>query len=74
MTTDILEQTGLRLGPGTLYGSISKLNELGLIAALPGEDRRCPYEITAAGRVALTGALDVWSKVVVAGNHRLATA
>ncbi len=74
MTLDIAEQSGLQLGPGTLYGSIAKLCELGLIAALPGEDRRLPYEITPAGRAALTDALETWTKVVHSGRQRLAQA
>jgi DNA-binding PadR family transcriptional regulator len=74
MTADILEQAGVRLGPGTLYGSIAKLCERGLIAALPSDDRRLPYEITPAGRAALTDALDMWSKVVTTGTIRLGQA
>jgi DNA-binding PadR family transcriptional regulator len=50
----VLEQTGVRLGPGTLYGSLTKLVERGLIAVLDRDDRRRPYEITETGR--LTGA------------------
>lgn len=74
MTLDILEQSGLRLGPGTLYGSIAKLCELGLITALPGEDRRLPYQITPAGREALREALQTWTRVVSSGRQRLAQA
>ncbi|OLB76480.1 MAG: PadR family transcriptional regulator [Actinobacteria bacterium 13_2_20CM_2_71_6] len=73
ITADILEQTGLRLGPGTLYGSITKLVDRGLIAPLPGEDRRQPYEITARGRVALSAHLATWERIVRVGAGRLAT-
>jgi DNA-binding PadR family transcriptional regulator len=71
ITTDVLEQTGIRLGPGTLYGALGKLAERGLVAALPSEDRRRPYEITAAGRAALATQLTTWSRVVDAGKARL---
>ena len=71
ITQDILQQTGIRLGPGTLYGSLTKLVERGLIAPLPGEDRRRPYEITAAGRAALEAQLASWSRIVEAGKVRL---
>jgi len=74
MTLDILEQSGLRLGPGTLYGSIAKLRQRGLIAALPGEDRRLPYEITPEGREALSEALLMWSQIVTIGRRRMALA
>lgn len=74
MTLDIREQSGMHLGPGTLYGSIAKLCDLGLIAALPGEERRLPYEITPAGRQALSEALETWTRVVHSGQQRLAGA
>jgi DNA-binding PadR family transcriptional regulator len=71
ITEDILEQTGIRLGPGTLYGSLSKLVERGLIAPVPSEDRRRPYEITATGQAALQTQLASWSRIVEAGRARL---
>jgi DNA-binding PadR family transcriptional regulator len=71
ITEDIFEQTGIRLGPGTLYGCLTKLVERGLIAPLRSEDRRRPYEITAAGKVALETQLASWSKIVNAGKARL---
>lgn len=49
ITQDIAAQVGVRLGPGTLYGAIGRLEERGLIEALPAEDRRRPYRMTAAG-------------------------
>lgn len=71
ITADVLEQTGIRLGPGTLYGSLVKLVDRGLVVALPSEDRRRPYEITAAGRAALSTQLASWSRIVEAGKARL---
>ena len=46
---DIEEIAGVTLGPGTLYGALSRLESNGLVEALPAEDRRRPYRITAAG-------------------------
>ena len=46
---DIDDFAGVRMGPGTLYGCLSKLEEAGLIEALPTQDRRHPYRITAEG-------------------------
>src|SRR5262249_4055583 len=46
---DIKGFAGLQLGPGTLYGALDRLERMGLIEALPAEDRRQPYRITAAG-------------------------
>jgi DNA-binding PadR family transcriptional regulator len=71
ITEDIVEQTGIRLGPGTLYGSLTKLVERGLIAPLQSEDRRRPYEITPAGQAALQAQLASWSRIVEAGRARL---
>ena len=71
ITEDILEQTGIRLGPGTLYGSLAKLVERGLISPLESADRRRPYEITPAGRTALEAQLASWSRIVEAGRFRL---
>jgi DNA-binding PadR family transcriptional regulator len=71
ISADVLEQTGVRLGPGTLYGSLVKLVERGLAAPLASEDRRRPYEITTAGRAALAAQLKTWSQVVETGKARL---
>lgn len=49
ITEDVEATTGARLGPGTLYGALARLEDRGLVRALPSEDRRKPYAITAAG-------------------------
>jgi DNA-binding PadR family transcriptional regulator len=46
---DTEHSVGILLGPGTLYAALTRLEERGQVRALPGEDRRRPYEITAAG-------------------------
>lgn len=53
MIEDIEEMSGTRLGPGTLYGALARLEEHGLIEAIPTESRRRPYRLTPAGRTAL---------------------
>ena len=51
---DVEEHSGERLGPGTLYGAIARLEEMGLIVPLEAKERgRRPYRITDAGRRAL---------------------
>jgi DNA-binding PadR family transcriptional regulator len=72
ITEDIRQQTGIGLGPGTLYGSLTKLAERGLIRRLDSQDRRRPYEITATGRTALQAQLASWSRIVETGKARLA--
>jgi len=50
MMEDIERFAGVRLGPGTLYGAITRLEERGLIRPVPSDDRRQPYKLTAEGR------------------------
>ena len=64
---DIKGFAGLELGPGTLYGALDRLERLGLIEALPAEDRRHPYRITAPGVVALRAHLDSLERVSAVG-------
>ncbi len=49
MTQDIEVLFGIAIGPGTLYGAISRLEEHGYIEPLGGDDRRRPYRLTARG-------------------------
>src|SRR5476651_2670501 len=49
MTEDIAGVSGQRLGPGTLYGAIARLEEREWIEPLPADDRRRPYKLTIAG-------------------------
>jgi DNA-binding PadR family transcriptional regulator len=50
---DVEEFTGQRMGPGTLYGAIERLETAGLISPEPPDDRRVPYRLTDRGRAAL---------------------
>jgi DNA-binding PadR family transcriptional regulator len=71
ITRDVEQMTGTRLGPGTLYGALSRLEARGLIEALPAEARRRPYRLTAAGRTALGEHLRVLERVTQTGLTRL---
>lgn len=71
MIEDIASITGVRLGPGTLYGAISRLESEGMIAALESEDRRRPYQITAAGRRRLEAEIGGMKGLVATGLRRL---
>jgi DNA-binding PadR family transcriptional regulator len=53
MMEDIQQFAGLRLGPGTLYGAITRLEERGWIRPVESDDRRRPYRITGTGREVL---------------------
>ena len=49
MMEDIQAMSGVHLGPGTLYGALSRLEQSGLIQSLPADERRRPYRLTAQG-------------------------
>ena len=74
MMEDIEATCGTRLGPGTLYGALSRLERRGLVEPLASEERRKPYRITAAGASALEGRLRELEGFARAGLGRLATA
>src|SRR5476649_433117 len=68
---DIEDFAGARLGPGTLYGAISRLEERGLIEPLKPEGRARPYRLTAEGSVALEATLAELRSIVEEGTARL---
>ena len=68
---DIQEYAGVRLGPGTLYGAIGRLESQGLIEAVGMEARRRPYQLTEQGAEALTGMLAELRTIVDEGAARL---
>jgi DNA-binding PadR family transcriptional regulator len=74
ITRDVEQLADVRLGPGTLYGVLARLEEKGLIKALPAEDRRRPYRLTAAGRAALGEQLRMLERVARSGLDRLRVA
>jgi DNA-binding PadR family transcriptional regulator len=71
MIEDIERLCGSRLGPGTLYGAIARLEEQRLIQPLPPEDRRRPYRITPAGLEVLRAKLTTLQHFAKAGLKRL---
>jgi len=72
ITQDVAAEVGVRLGPGTLYGAISRLEERGLIEALPPEQRRRPYRLTAAGARELAQQATRMRDLAQLGLNRLA--
>jgi len=74
MMMDIQTITGVRLGPGTLYGALARLESSGLIKAMPASERRRPYQLTAKGAGVLREQLTLLQRVASAGLKRLANA
>lgn len=72
--TDVEAGTGRPLGAGTLYAALARLEERGLIEALPPVDRRRPYKLTAIGATMLTEQLHQLSEFADVGLRRLGRA
>ena len=71
MMEDIERFAGVRLGPGTLYGAITRLEQQGWIKPVASDDRRQPYRITPDGRAHLASLLEQLNEVVKTGLRRL---
>jgi DNA-binding PadR family transcriptional regulator len=71
---DVRSFAGVRLGPGTLYGAIGRLEEDGLIEAMPADGRRQPYRLTSSGRSVLEDRLRGLDAAVQTGLRRLGSA
>ena len=72
MLLDVESFSARRLGPGTLYGALSRLEEDGLVEPLPLEGRRRPYRLTRDGRAELRRRLARLGVAVRIGRQRLA--
>jgi DNA-binding PadR family transcriptional regulator len=73
MLLDIQRFAGVRLGPGTLYGAIARLDSDGLIEPLAEDSRRRPYRLTDAGRRRLRERLGSLDQAVRTGLARVAS-
>lgn len=74
MMLDIQQFTGIELGPGTLYGVITRLTKCGWIRALASDDRRRPYRLTPSGRTHLQEQMTELDRVVKTALGRLRSA
>jgi len=74
MIEDIQKMSGSRLGPGTLYGAIARLEGRGWIEALPMDDRRRPYRLTSSGRAAIEAKISTLRRIVCTAEQRLGLA
>ena len=71
LAKDVASFAGVVLGPGALYGAITRLEERGLIEPLEVKDRRRPYRITGAGETALAEAVADMRRIADVGTSRL---
>src|SRR5438094_8761826 len=72
-------QGKVKMGPGTLYGSMGRMMEAGLIRESDkridpemDDERRIYYKLTTAGRAALAAELKRYRSVVAVAEGRLA--
>jgi DNA-binding PadR family transcriptional regulator len=72
MLDDIQQMCGARLGPGTLYGAITRLEQQSWIEPLPADERRKPYRLTEAGQEAFSAKMKTLQRIVAVGAGRLA--
>jgi DNA-binding PadR family transcriptional regulator len=68
---DIQAFAGVRLGPGTLYGAITRLEQQGWIRPIAPRERRQPYAITPSGRAYLAGQIAGLRQLVKTSLARL---
>ena len=72
MMEDIERFAGVRIGPGTLYGAITRLEQRGWIRGVKSDDvRRQPYMLTVEGRRHLEEQLSDLNQIVRTGLRRL---
>ena len=67
----IEELTGERLGPGSLYGALTRLEAKELIEPLEEQGRQRPVRLTARGREVLERELRAMARVAAAGLKNL---
>ena len=68
---DIENFAGVKIGPGALYGAITRLEERGLIEPLEADERRRPYRLTGAGSQALSQVVREMREISNVGATRL---
>ncbi|MBY7141541.1 PadR family transcriptional regulator [Virgibacillus sp. NKC19-3] len=68
---DIEESYNIKIGPGTLYGAISRLEKWGYIRVLTSEEHKKPYKLTEEGQQYVTEQIKEMQKVTNLGLKRL---
>ncbi|GLY92555.1 PadR family transcriptional regulator [Actinoallomurus iriomotensis] len=71
INTAIEELAGRRLGPGSLYGALTRLEAKGLIESLDESGRQRPVRLTPQGRQVLEQELRTMERVATAGLRKL---
>jgi len=69
--SDVASFSGTRIGPGTLYAVLARLEQRGMIAPLEADERRRPYRLTDAGAASLDAQLREMGRLMQAARLRL---
>ncbi|MFG1912025.1 PadR family transcriptional regulator [Kribbella sp. NPDC048928] len=67
----IEELTGERLGAGSLYGALTRLEAKGLVETLEEQGRQRPVQLTSEGRSVLEKELRAMARLADAGLRQL---
>jgi len=68
---DIEKNYSIKLGAGTLYGAITRLEKAGYIQVLESDDRKKPYRLTDEGREYLSYQIKEIQAITTLGAKRL---
>ena len=71
LTKDIETFAGIRVPPGSMYESLARLEDQGLIEPVASDDRRRPYRLTAAGAESLNEYVEVQERLAAESRRRL---
>jgi hypothetical protein len=71
MLEDLFEMRGTRLGPGTLFGAIARLERVKLFEPLAADERRQPYRLTTCGARVLRAKLKTRYELARVGLKKL---
>ncbi len=73
MIADIDQIANVKIGPGTLYTALSRLEGQGLIEPVESEDRREPHRLTPGGMTELRTQLAGMEGLAAMGQQRMET-
>jgi DNA-binding PadR family transcriptional regulator len=71
INTAIEELTGERLGAGSLYGALTRLEAKGLVEPVEGQGRQQPVRLTTTGREVLQRELTTMARIAATGLKHL---
>lgn len=71
INTEIEKLTGERLGVGSLYGALARLESKGLVESLAEQGRQRPVRLTKTGRDLLEQELRTMARIAAAGLRQL---